>query len=193
MSLREIIKEDARMYGCDPSILSLAGLYFKRPGFYITFWFRLINASQGEMWWRRIIRLFLRVIYRHASLKTGVDISYRTIIGPGLYIPHTAAIVINGDCQLGAHVYLGHEVTLGATHRGKNKGCPRLGSRVFVGPGAKVFGDIAIGDDAAIGANAVVIDAVPAQAVVGGIPAKIISMQGSEGLLPSTRKAAHLF
>lgn len=104
-----------------------------------------------------------------------------TEIGPGLIIGHTCGIVINKDCCIGSNCSVSHHVTLGRKSREPNKGCPTLGDRVYIGPGAVIIGAIHIGNDAAIGANAVVTKDVPDNAVVAGIPARVISDRGSEG------------
>jgi serine O-acetyltransferase len=67
--------------------------------------------------------------------------------------------------------------------RGENRGSPKLGDRVFVGPGACLFGSITIGNDVAIGANAVVTKDLPDNAVAVGVPAKIVSYKGSQDFI----------
>ena len=104
--------------------------------------------------------------------------SPRAIFGSGLYINHFGSIFI-GAVTVGENCNLAHEVTLGVGGRGDKKGLPTLGNRVYVGPGAKIIGKITIGDDVAIGANAVVTKSVPDCAVVVGSPARIISYRGS--------------
>jgi serine O-acetyltransferase len=74
-------------------------------------------------------------------------------------------------------------VTIGQLNRGKRAGCPVIGDNVFIGPGAMIIGHIKIGDNAAIGANCVVVEDVPAHAVVAGVPGKIISQEGSIGYI----------
>jgi serine O-acetyltransferase len=64
--------------------------------------------------------------------------------------------------------------------KGGRNGYPKIGSRVFVGAGAKILGNVTIGDDVVIGANAVVTKDIPSGAVVGGIPAKVLSMEGNQ-------------
>lgn len=90
--------------------------------------------------------------------------------GPGFVLIHSTGIVINACVRGGEHVYLEHQVTIGAERRQ----APVLGSNVFVGAGAKIIGPIIVGDGARIGANAVVVDDVPEYTTVVGIPAKVV-------------------
>jgi len=96
--------------------------------------------------------------------------------GPGLILPH-GHVVIDGDVTLGRDCIINPWVTIGlsgARRLGFDTRGPTLGDRVFVGTGAKLLGPIAIGDDARIGANAVVLDDVPAGATVVGAPARVV-------------------
>ncbi|NJR12907.1 serine acetyltransferase [bacterium] len=124
----------------------------------------------------------LRPIYtcfkRLVEIYTGISISQRARIGSGLYINHFGSIFI-GEAIIGENCTLSHEVTIGVAGRGENRGHPTIGDRVHISPGVKIFGKIEIGDDVAIGANAVVTKDVPDRAVVVGIPAKVISYRGS--------------
>jgi len=83
-------------------------------------------------------------------------------------------VVIGETAEVGADVTLYHSVTLGGTSLAKGKRHPTLGDRGVVGAGAKVLGDIIIGEDSRIGANAVVIKSVPPDSVVVGIPGRIV-------------------
>lgn len=121
-------------------------------------------------WW------LLRCRYKY-----GIAIPEYTIIGPGLFINRFGGIYINGDAVIGANANLTHGIMLGQANRGARAGSPILGDRVFLGAGAKVIGHIHLGDDCAVGANAVVTKDVPEKGVVGGIPAKLLSTGGSEG------------
>jgi serine O-acetyltransferase len=98
-------------------------------------------------------------------------------------MPHTNGIVIHIDAKIGNYCNLGQQVTIGVGGRGEKRGTPKLGNRVFVGPGAKIFGAITIGNDVAIGANAVVTKDLPDNAVAVGIPAKVISYEGSKDFI----------
>jgi len=94
--------------------------------------------------------------------------------GPAFVLIHSTGIVINGRVRGGSHVYLEHQVTIGAEQRQS----PVVGDRVFVGAGAKIVGAVSIGDDCRIGANAVVVHDIPSGATAVGIPAKVIRLHG---------------
>src|SRR4051812_31474637 len=90
--------------------------------------------------------------------------------GPGLVLIHSTGVVINGSVRGGANVHIEHQVTIGADRRSS----PVIGDDVFLGAGAKVIGAVTIGDGARVGANAVVVDDVPAPSTVVGIPARVV-------------------
>lgn len=127
-----------------------------------------------------------RVMFSHYRFKYGVYIDFTAQIGPGLYICHVGSIVVNRRCVIGKNCNLSHEVTLGARSRGSLAGCPTIGDNVYIAPGSKVIGKIHVGDYAAIGANCVVTKDVPNRAVVVGIPGKVISEEGSDGMVNET-------
>lgn len=95
--------------------------------------------------------------------------------GPGFVLIHSTGVVINGRVRGGENVFVEHQVTVGAERRQS----PVLGNDVFLGAGAKVLGDIQLGDGVRVGANAVVIDDVPAQATVVGIPARVVRIRST--------------
>lgn len=130
-----------------------------------------------------LILFFIKWMRRHYSFKYGIQIPGITQIGKGFYIGHFGTIVVNSNAIIGDNVNISHGVTIGQTNRGKNKGAPIIGNEVYIGPGAIIIGNVKIGSRAAIGANAVVTQDVPEGAVVGGVPAKIISMNGSESYI----------
>jgi serine O-acetyltransferase len=124
--------------------------------------------------------------WRHLKVKYGFDISYRTNIGKGLYIGHFGGVVIHGDAVIGENCNLSQGVTIGVLVRGNKTGIPKIGDRVFIGPGATLLGGITIGNDVLIGANAIVTFDVPDNAVVASPLASIISYdKGSEGYISS--------
>jgi len=110
----------------------------------------------------------------------------KTQIGPGLYIGHQGGIVINEQVVIGKNCNLSQQVTIGVSRRGERAGVPTIGDNVYLGPGAKIFGKIQVGNNAAIGANCVVTRDVPDNGVAVGIPAKVISYEGSTGYINNT-------
>ena len=117
-----------------------------------------------------LVRLFLEPLYlllnhriRH---KWGIDISRSADIGPGLYIGHYGGITISGAAVIGKNLNISQQVVIGLSGEGERQGCPTFGNNVYLGPGAKIFGRIHIGDYVKIGANAVVYKDIPDNAVV---------------------------
>lgn len=122
--------------------------------------------------------LLLRCRYKY-----GIAIPEYTVIGPGLFINRFGGIYIHGDAIMGCNINVTHGVLLGQTNRGARAGAPIVGDRSFLGAGAKILGRVTLGHDSAVGANAVVTKDVPDKGVVGGIPAKLLSQDGSDGYI----------
>ncbi|WP_306439937.1 serine O-acetyltransferase EpsC [Brevibacterium sp. 91QC2O2] len=104
---------------------------------------------------------------------TGVEIHPGATIGRRFFIDHADGIVVGETAEIGDDVMLYHQVTLGGTSMAKVKRHPTVGDDVLIGAGAKVLGPVTIGAGASVGANAVVIKDVPADAIAVGIPAVI--------------------
>jgi len=121
-----------------------------------------------------------RLISQLARFLTGIEIHPGATIGEGLFIDHGMGVVIGETSILGDNVTLFQGVTLGGTGKEKGKRHPTLGSNVVVGTGAKVLGNIMVGDNVAIGANAVVIKDVPSNSTVVGVPGRIVKQEGKE-------------
>lgn len=116
-----------------------------------------------------VLRLFMRK-YRH---KFGLEISYKTQIGKGLYLGHAFDITINPASIIGDNCNIHRGVVIGQENRGKRKGCPTIGNQVWIGVNAAVVGKIHIGDDVLIAPNAYVNCDVPSHSVVYGNPCVI--------------------
>lgn len=132
---------------------------------------------------RQGLQLLGAIAHRTISLITRIELPKQATIGKGLYIPHASSVIVHPGVSMGEHCTISQEVTIGEGGRGENKGWPQIGNRVYIAPGAKIFGAITIGDDVAIGANAVVNKNVEHTAVAAGVPAKVISHQGSADFL----------
>ncbi len=159
---------------------------FISPGFHYTFWFRLCRylRQKNKIWFP--LFLITMVILQRYKYKYGIVISPKTNIGPGLYIGHFGGIVINSEAKIGKNLNISQGVTIGMANRGENKGVATIGDNVYIGPGAKIVGAVKIGNNVAIGANCVVTKNVPDNAVVVGVPGRVISMNGSKGYIGNT-------
>ena len=104
---------------------------------------------------------------------TGIEIHPGATIGRRFFIDHGMGVVIGETAEIGDDVMLYHGVTLGGRSLEHGKRHPTLGNRVVVGAGAKILGPLTIGDDCAVGANAVVTHDVPADSIATGIPAVV--------------------
>lgn len=153
------------------------------PGFNYSFWFRLGAFCESLPGAGCVVARWTRGVLYRKSLRFGIEIPAQTSIGPGLYIGHFGGIVVHPDTVIGRDCNLSQGVTIGRSNRGERQGAPVLGSRVYVAPGAKISGAIKLGDDVAVGANAVVTRDVPDHTVVVGVPAKPISTDGSQGYI----------
>lgn len=148
-------------------------------GYAYCFWLRSCSYLRGRLLTRFTLYPIASFALRHYKYKLGISIPIKTEIGQGLYIGHFGGIVVNGEARIGKNCNLSHGVTIGRSNRGVHSGYPVIGDNVFIGPGAMIFGAVHIGNDAAIGANSVVIDDVPDNAVAVGSPARIVSYAGS--------------
>jgi serine O-acetyltransferase len=150
---------------------------FQALAFYrVRRWLNTRSKARNPLWWPIII--MEAVAARCIEIITGIYIDPDATIGPGLYIPHFGGIVIGERVVIGRNCDIHQGVTIGVGGRAP-RGYPVVGDRAYIGAGAKVIGPIEIGDDVAIGANAVVTKSIPDRAVAVGIPARIISYEGS--------------
>ncbi len=149
---------------------------WRSPTFRFLFFFRIVTRSRKytPKW---ILAFYF---YRRLFLRYGLQVPTSVKIGKGLLLPHFGGIVINSGTEIGDNCNILQNVTFGNTKGGKNPGCPKLGSRVYVGPGALIVGGVKIGDDVMIVGNSFVNMDVPSNSIVIGNPAKIIEKKESQ-------------
>lgn len=167
LSFLRQIKEDWKAHGCDWTL----------PGF------RAVIVHRFGVWRMKVqpkllrapLSILYRMLYRKIRNGYGIELPYTVNLGRRVVIEHQGAIVIHGYSTIGDDCIIRQGVTLGNRYLDRPLDAPKLGKRVNVGAGAKIFGDITIGDDVNIGANAVVLCDIPSFATAVGIPAKVIT------------------
>ena len=132
-------------------------------------------------WMRMPFSAAYRILWLLVEILTGIELPCEAIVGRRFRIDHFGGIIISGDAVFGDDCVIRNGVTVGLRNTGE-RGSPVIGNRVDVGAGAKILGSIRIGDDVAIGANAVVLTDVPPHSIAVGIPARV---------LPRKPKMAH--
>ena len=169
-SARDRIQEDLdAAIARDPAAETRADVAFNSPGLHAIWSHRLAH----RMWQRPGLKPASRLLSTATRAVTGVEIHPGAQIGRRFFIDHGMGVVIGATAEIGDDVMLYHGVTLGGRSMEKVKRHPTLGSRVTVGAGAKILGPIEVGDEVQIGANSVVVKAVPSGAIATGIPARV--------------------
>lgn len=174
-----LLRSDLYRYAGNSNLYRFLFNFIFEPGFKYTFWMRTCAYLNSNIVFKFLFFPFAWLLLMHYDHKYGISISYQTRIGGGFYIGHFGGIVVNKNAIIGKNCNISHQVTLGKANRGVRKGYPVIGDNVYIGPGAKVIGNVTIGNNVAIGANCVVTKDIPDNSVVVGIPGRIISSEGS--------------
>ena len=124
--------------------------------------------------YRHNVKLIARLISQAARFFTGIEIHPGATIGKRCFIDHGMAVVIGETAEIGDDVTIYQAVTLGGTGKDSGKRHPTIGNNVVISSGAKVLGPFRVGDNSKIGAGSVVLEEVPDNCTVVGIPGKIV-------------------
>ncbi len=170
------IKEDVRAaLDRDPAATSALEVFFLYPG---------VKAIRA---YRRAHRAYLkghkflaRMISQRAARKTGIEIHPGAKIGRRFVIDHGHGVVIGETAEIGDDVLIYQGVTLGGTGKDTGKRHPTIGNNVMISAGAKVLGPLHIGDNSRVAAGAVVLENVPANCTVVGVPARLVKQDGKK-------------
>lgn len=174
--IREAIRADLqavedRDSACDE--LYIPFLYFKG--------FHALQTHRVAHWlWnngRESLALFFQ---NRVSTKFGVDIHPAAKMGSGILLDHATGLVIGQTAVVGNNVSILQSVTLGGTGKDEGDRHPKIGDGVLISAGAKILGNIRVGEGAKVGAGSVVLDDVPAHTTVAGVPAKIVGKPSSD-------------
>lgn len=121
---------------------------------------------------RKPFSLLYKILFKCIQIITGIELPCEAQVGRGFVIDHFGGIVVSGYASFGDDCRIRNGVVVGLRHV-SNVRAPRIGHRVDIGAGAKILGDICIGNDVAIGANAVVLCDVPDDSIAVGVPAVV--------------------
>jgi serine O-acetyltransferase len=185
MSLREVAQE---VYAADPAIIAQAEAdlraVFERdpackgyvqPFLYFKGFLALQTHRIAHALWRDGREAMAFYLQSRMSELFQVDIHPAAVIGAGAFLDHGTGIVIGETAVVGDDVSMLHEVTLGGTGAGRGERHPKIGAGVLLGAGAKVLGNITVGDYAKIASGSVVLKSVPAHCTAAGVPARLIN------------------
>ncbi len=170
MYLREEIKA---IFQRDPAARSFWEVILCYPGFHALLAYRI-----AHWFYQRKLFLLARLISQITRFLTGIEIHPGAKIGKGLFIDHGMGVVIGETTEIGDYVTIYQGVTLGGTGKEKGKRHPTIGDRVIIATGAKVLGSITVGENAKVGAGAVVIRPGPANSTVVGVPGRVVVQDG---------------
>ncbi|MFT6103606.1 MAG: serine O-acetyltransferase [Paracoccaceae bacterium] len=151
-------------------------------GFWALFWHRFGNWRMGQP---RLLRVLLtpiyRVMYKMCQWLCGIQLPYTVRVGRRVRLDHFGGMILVAQA-IGDDVIIRQNTTFGIAGLDDMTARPVIGNRVEIGAGAVIVGKLAIGDDAVIGANAVVTKTVPPGAIMGGVPARLIRQKPLGGL-----------
>ena len=166
------------VFTADPAARSALEVFLCYPGFHAVMFHRLAHRIYSAKWYT-----VARVISQISRGLTGIEIHPGARIGRRFFIDHGMGVVIGETSEIGDDVLIYQGVTLGGTGKEAGKRHPTLGNSVVIGTGAKVLGNITLGDYVKVGAGSVVTRSVPAHSTVVGIPGRVVAGAGVEGQL----------
>ena len=166
----------------DPAAKSVLEVLLCYPGFHAILLHRLAHEL-----YQAGVPLIPRVISQISRFFTGIEIHPGATIGRRFFIDHGMGVVIGETSEVGDDCLLYQGVTLGGTGNEKGKRHPTLGNGVVVGTGAKVLGNIRVGNHVKIGAGSVVVYPVPDNSTVVGIPGRVVRTRAESGVLEHGR------
>src|SRR6267378_772031 len=183
MLLKNLRDEIAATLARDPAARSRLEVVLCYPGFHALLYYRLAHTLWVHGWY-----LSGRSVSHVGRMLTGIEIHPGGRIGHRLFIDHGMGVVIGETSVIGDDVTVYQGVTLGGTGKEKGKRHPTILNRVVIGTGAQVLGDITVGENSRVGAASVVIDDVPENSTIVGVPGHIIFRNGKRVVITDPRE-----
>jgi serine O-acetyltransferase len=173
---RAIREQIDTVFHGDPAAKSALEIFFCYPGFHSI----LLHRAAHRMHLKGFT-LLARIVSQFNRTVTGIEIHPGATIGRRCFIDHGMGVVIGETTEIGDDVLLYQGVTLGGTGKERGKRHPTIGNNVVIGTGAKILGNITIGDHTKIGAGSVVIRSVPDHSTVVGVPGRVVRLRVDTG------------
>jgi serine O-acetyltransferase len=164
-----IREQIATVFKRDPAARSVLEILLCYPGFHAVLIHRVAHGVYKRGWFT-----LARVISQFSRSMTGIEIHPGASIGRRFFIDHGMGIVIGETAEIGDDVLMYQNVTLGGTGKQGGKRHPTIGNEVVIGTGAKILGNIKIGDHVKVGAGSVVVRSVPDHSTVVGVPGRVV-------------------
>jgi serine O-acetyltransferase len=178
------IREDiASVFDRDPAAKSVLEILLCYSGLHALWFYRL-----NHWLWNHGTRLLSRWLSQVARLLTGIEIHPAAQIGRRLFIDHGMGVVIGETSVIGDDVTLYQGVTLGGTGKEKGQRHPTIGNGVVIGAGARVLGNIRVGDNSRVGAGSVVLRDVPDNSTIVGVPGHIVLRNGQRVVITDPKQ-----
>jgi serine O-acetyltransferase len=153
----------------DPAARGVIEILLCYPGFHAVLLHRMAHRLYNRGWYT-----LARMVSQLSRTLTGIEIHPGARIGRRFFIDHGMGVVIGETTEIGDDVLLYQGVTLGGTGKEQGKRHPTIGNGVVIGTGAKILGNIRIGDHVKVGAGSVVVRSVPERSTVVGVPARVV-------------------
>lgn len=182
------LKEDIQAFkDRDPAARSSFEIFMLYPGF------KAIRMHRrAHFYYTHNLMFLARLVSQRAARKTGIEIHPGATIGRRLVIDHGTGIVIGETTEIGDDVLIYQGVTLGGTGKDTGKRHPTIGNNVMISAGAKVLGPFKIGDNSRVAAGAVVLEEVPPNSTVVGVPARVVRQDGKKVSSNKTLDQIHI-
>jgi serine O-acetyltransferase len=184
MNLFQLIQSDYkkhRLYGGHFFVI-----VFFTQGFWAILQYRVAHVIHTKLKWQ-LFRLLFKAItllwQKIIEITTGISIPASATIGHSFYIGHFGGIIINANVVIGDNCNISQGVTIGVSGQGAKRGVPFIGNSVYIGANAVVVGKITVGNNVLIGACSMVNSSVGDNVVVSGVPALVVSQNGSKGYI----------
>jgi len=181
--IRNISEHISSIMERDPAPKSRLEVLLCYPGLHAVWIYRFTHRLYNAR-----LYLLARLISQWARWMTGIEIHPGAQIGKRLFIDHGMGVVIGETAVVGDDVTIYQGVTLGGTGKEKGKRHPTILNRVVIGTGAQVLGDITVGENSRVGAASVVIDDVPENSTIVGVPGHIIFRNGKRVVITDPRE-----